>query len=173
MTADRRGHRRKVAVHDLDETLRGHPFADAGKSFDVAEHDGHDAALTFSRKRRPLDESFDDARIDIFAEGLAQAFLETQLLDHLVERGRQVADFVLRGHDECFVELAGLDRPGAFQQSPYWMSHSSADQHREHQTQYSGEPRQDGSNERDLMLLACCQFGIRLQQGQHVRPDSI
>ena len=65
------------------------------KSLDVAEQHGHDAALAFGRERRARDQAFDDARIDIFAKRLAQPLLEAQLLDHLVERGRQVTDFVL------------------------------------------------------------------------------
>ena len=36
----------------------------------------------------------DDARVDVFDEGFAQAFLEAQLLDHPVERGGEQPDLV-------------------------------------------------------------------------------
>ena len=111
------------------------PSLAAGKSLDVAEQHGHDAALTFGGQRRPVDQPFDDARIDIFAEGLAHALLEAQLLDHLIERGGQVADLVLRGDGQRFVETARLDRARALQQPADWTRHAGADHRRKHQTQ--------------------------------------
>ena len=173
MMADRRGHRREVAVHDLDQPLRGHAFAGAGKSLDVAEQHGHDAALAFGRQRRPLDQPFDDARIDIFAKGLAQALLEAQLLDHLVERGRQVTDFVLRGGDERSVEIAGLDRLGALQQPPDRTGHAGADQACEHQTEYGGKHGQDHGDQHHLVLLLHRHVGVLAQQDQHVRSHAV
>ena len=67
---------------------------------------------------RPVDQPFDDARIDIFAERLAKLLLEPQLLDHPVERRRQVADLIVRGGDQHAVEIAGLDRARALEQTP-------------------------------------------------------
>src|SRR6202021_334269 len=173
MMADWRGHRRKETVHDLDQPLRRHAFAGTGKSFDVAEQHRHHTALTFRCQRRPLDQTFDDTRIDVFAEGLPQALLEPQLLDHLVERSSQVADFVLRGYAQRLLEMAGLDRPSTFQKPSHRTRHSSTDETREHQTQDGGKERQYYRDQHRLILLAYGQVGILAQQNQHIRAHAV
>jgi hypothetical protein len=45
------GHDRKVVVHDLDETLRGHAFAKAGEALQVAEQHSHHPALAFGGRQ--------------------------------------------------------------------------------------------------------------------------
>jgi len=115
MIADWPRHRREVAIHDLHKTLRSHPLAGAGKSPDVAEQHGHDAPLPFRRQHRPVDQSFDDARIDVLSKGLANALLETQLLHHLIEGSGQMSDFVFRRNGHLSIQVAGLHGLGAFE----------------------------------------------------------
>ena len=81
-----------------------------------------------ARKRRPVDQSFDDARIDIFAEGFAHPLLVAQLLDHPVERGGQLADLVREVTSMRSVELARLDRARALQQPADRTRDAAADQ---------------------------------------------
>jgi hypothetical protein len=92
--------------------------------------------VTLRRQRRPHDQPLNDPRIDILAEGLAQAFFETQLLDHLVEGDCQLADFVARGGGERSVKVARFDRFGSLQQPADRASYAGADQGRERKTEY-------------------------------------
>src|SRR5207244_4896668 len=86
MAADRSRHRRQVVIHHLDKPLRRHAFAEAGKAFHVAEQHRHHAPLAVGGGRRlPGDQAFDDAGIDIAAEGFAQALLVAQLFDMLLK----------------------------------------------------------------------------------------
>jgi hypothetical protein len=67
------------------------------KGHHVAEHHRHGAALALPLGYGgPIDDAFDHPRVDIFAEGLADALLEPQLLGHAVEGDGQVADLVGR-----------------------------------------------------------------------------
>ena len=66
-------------------------------------------------KAGPVDQPVDDARIDISSEGLADALLQPQLLDHAVEGHGQVADLVLRGDGQRAIKLAAFDRACALQ----------------------------------------------------------
>ena len=98
MAADRSRHRRQIMVHHLDEALRRHAFAEACKALHVAEQHRHHPPLAVARGLRlPLDQPLHDTRIDIAAERFAQALLVAQLFDHVVERRRELADFVARG----------------------------------------------------------------------------
>ena len=115
MIPNGRRHGREVAVHDLHEPLGCHPLAGAGKSPEVAEQNGHDAPLAFGRQHGPVDQSFDNARIDVLSKGLADPFLEAQLLHHLIESGRQVSDLVFRRNRHSFIQIAGFHRLGAFE----------------------------------------------------------
>jgi hypothetical protein len=78
-------------------------------------------------QRLPLDQALDDARVDIAAEGFAQAFLVAQLLDHVVERRRELADLVARSDVDRAIEPAGFDGAGAVQQAPHRAGYSGAD----------------------------------------------
>ena len=95
MRMDRLGHRRQIEVHDLDQALRRHAFAQRREPLHVAEHHGHDAALAFGRGERGLiEQTVGDPRIDIAAKGLADALVLAQPFDHAVEGGRELADLV-------------------------------------------------------------------------------
>lgn len=51
--------------------MRRHAFAQAGEPLQIAEHDGHYAALTFCcRQDRAVDQTFGNAGIDVFSECL-------------------------------------------------------------------------------------------------------
>ena len=69
-------------------------------------------------QRLRVDQAFHDARVDVAAEGLAHLLLVAQLLDHVVEGRRELADLVARGDVDRSVEPAGLDGAGAVQQPP-------------------------------------------------------
>ena len=81
---------------------------------------------------RPVDQPLDNAWVYIFAERFADALLVTQLLDHPVEGGGQVADLVLRGDGKRLVEMTRLDRARALEQTADWTRHAAADQDRKH-----------------------------------------
>ena len=153
---DRRRHDRKIAVHHLHEALRRHLFAHADEAFDVAEQHGHDTALALGRERRPADQPFDDARIDIAPEGLADALFQPQLFDHAVEGHRQMADLVLRGDGERAIELAAFDRLRAFQQVANRSGQAGADDDREDKPERGRKRRQNDGRDHHCLLPAAC-----------------
>ena len=128
MAADRPRHRRQIVVHHLDEALRRHALAEAGKALHVAEQHRHHPPLAVAGGQRlTIHQAFNNARVDIAAEGFAQAFLVAQLFDHVVERRRELADLVARGDVDRAVEPAGFDSAGAFQQAPHRAGYSGTD----------------------------------------------
>jgi hypothetical protein len=131
------------------------------------------ATLSVGGQHGPIDQPFHDARVDIFAEGFTNALLEAQLLDHTIERRRQVADLVPRGGDERFVEIAGLDGARAFQQPPDRACHACADQDREHQAEYRSERRQCGRDPGHVVLQLHRRHGVGPYQCKHVGSDTI
>jgi len=84
-----------------------------------------------------------------------------------------MADFVPRGSDQCSLEIARLDRPGALQQPPHRAGDAGADQGGEHETEYGGQHRQDDGDQHHLMLLAQRHIGVLAQQGQHIRSNAV
>ncbi len=124
-------------------------------------------------KHGPIDQPFDDARVDIFAECFANALLEAQLLDHTIEGRRQVADLVPRRGDEHFVEVACFDRACAFQQPPDRACHAGAYQDREHEAEYRGERRQCGRDPDHVVLPLQRRHGVGPHQREHVGSDVI
>jgi hypothetical protein len=118
MAADRSRHRRQIVIHDFDEALRRHALAKTGKSFHVAEQDGHDPALAVRRGQRlRVDQPLHDARIEVSAECFAHPLLVAQLFDHVIERGRQLANLVSRRDIDRSVEPPLFDGAGAIQQA--------------------------------------------------------
>ena len=65
---------------------------------------------------RAVDQPLDDARVDVFAEGVADLRLDPELADHRVEGVSQSADFVGRGDRDHGVEHPLLDRGCAGEQ---------------------------------------------------------
>ena len=127
-------HDGKVAVHDLDETLRGHAFAQARESLEVAEQNRHHPALTLRCCQvRAIDQPFDDAGIDIFAECFADALVVAQLADHPVECAGQLPNFVARCHIDGLIELACLDGSRPLKRLPDRANDATADKVGENQ----------------------------------------
>src|SRR5262249_15512970 len=117
MLADRLRHGRQIAIHDLHEALRRHPCAEICEPLHFAKHHSHHATLALGGGEFGLvNQSFHDARVDISAEGLADALFMTQLLDHPIEGGGQLANFVGRDDFDRSIEVAGLDFARALQQ---------------------------------------------------------
>ena len=121
----------------------------------------------------PLDQPFDDARIDVAPERFADALLQPQLLDHAVEGDRQMADLVLRGHREGAVELAAFDRLRAFQQAANRLGQAGADDDREDEPERCGKRGQNDGGDHDGLLLAHGRRRVGLQQTDHLGPHLV
>src|SRR5262249_40008452 len=85
----------------------------------VAKHHCHDAPLALSRRQfRLIDQPFHHARIDVPAECFADALLVAQLLDHAIERSRELANFVVRDDFDRPLKVTRFNLAGAFQDHP-------------------------------------------------------
>jgi hypothetical protein len=88
-----------------------------------------------------VDQSFHDFRVDISAEGFSDPLILAQLLNHAIERGRQLADLVPRRDIDRSIEAARFDSAGALEQPPHWTGYAVADEDRENQSEYRSERR--------------------------------
>jgi hypothetical protein len=150
-------------------------LAERGEPFHVAEHHRHHPALAFGGgKRRLVEQPLGDARIDIAAEGLADALVLAQPLDHAVEGSRELANLIACRHADGVIEPAGLDLAGAFEQTQHRTGDVASDQHREHETEHRGNGGYDRRDDDRLVLLA--NDGVRADVHhllQHVGTDRV
>src|SRR5580704_9429711 len=80
IAAHRLGHHGYVPVQHIDQCRRRHALAEGGEPLHVAKQDRHLATRAFGLGQlRPVQQPRDDARIDIFAEGVADPRLDPQL----------------------------------------------------------------------------------------------
>ena len=112
--ADAFGGGGKVAVEQADEVAGGELFPDAAKVGDVGKENRDAAALRHFLELTAggIDHVGNDPGVQKLAEGLAELLLGFELFDHLVERGGEVADFVLGGDGERIgkLSLGGLTK---------------------------------------------------------------
>src|SRR5262245_50221753 len=132
MSSDRPRHGRYIAVHNLNEALRGHAFAHRSKPLHVAEHHGHDATLAVDRRHfGTVDQPLYDFRIDVPTECFADAFVSAQVLNHSVECSRKLTNLVSGGDADQLIETAGFHLSRAVQQSPHRTGDATTNKKRE------------------------------------------
>ena len=118
--AHRLRHDGQITVHHGHERRGRHLLAKAGEVLHVAEQDRHLTARAAGiGEFGAVDQSCDDARIDVFAKGLANLRLDAQLGHHVVEGRGQAADLVARGDRHDSIERALLDRSRARKEAPH------------------------------------------------------
>jgi len=83
--ADDLDHEGEVAVEEAQRHIRGEAFAHAGEIGQVGEKHGHGVPLAALSRQAVFQQALDDTRIDVFAEGLADALLLPQAGHHVVE----------------------------------------------------------------------------------------
>jgi hypothetical protein len=95
-----------------------------------------------------------------------------QLLDHVVEGGRQLADFVARGDVDRSIEPAGFHRSRSFQQPPHRSGNAGADEEWKYQSEDACEQGEDNGDDNGSLLVAHRHHGIAADLRKHVGADS-
>ena len=133
---------------------RGQPLAEAGEALHVAEQDRHVAARSARIGQfRAVDQPGDDARIEVFAEGVADPRLDPQFADHVVEGLGQAADLVARGDRDDRIERPLLDGGCAGEEAAHRPHEAGRDRGRDNQAEQTGDRQQREADFDDTLLI--------------------
>ncbi len=99
--------------------------------------------------------------------------LLSQLLDHAVEGGGELADFVLRRHVDGLIETPGFHLARTLQQLPHRPRDAAGDQQRKGPTEGCGKRRHHGRNHDRLALIAYHGRGAGQNLRHHLGADRL
>src|SRR5215831_5143333 len=140
--ADLLGHDGEVVIEQLDHGCRRELLAERREAPQVGEQDRGDAAFRLVQVLlRRVDEARDDARVDVLAKGFLDSLLLAKLFGHAIEGLGELADLVLGGHRNGYLQISGLDGLGPFHDPPErpnealgtGRAHAESEDHRDHE----------------------------------------